>query len=160
MCLRRTSVAACCVILLIPVLAFAGEEKPVALSAVPELVVKTVHERMDDVTLLSANTETEADGEFVYELQGRMKDGRKVEFDIYESGKVQEIEIEFDADMVPGAVMKAIERKLPGFKPVFIEASHSKSMKVTGYEFVGNLGQQQIDIEVSADGRNVVVADR
>ncbi len=157
---RTISIIACCIASLLSATTWAGEEKPVALSAVPELVIKTVHEHMDDVTLLSANTETEADGDFVYELQGRMKDGRKVEFDVYPSGKVQEIEIEFDADMVPGAVMQAIERKLPGFKPVFIEASHSKSMKVIGYEFVGNLGQQQIDIEVSADGRNIVVADR
>ena len=62
--------------------------------------------------------------------------------------------------MVPGAVMKAIEEELPGFEPTFIEASHSRSLKVVGYEFVGKMGDGEFDIEVSADGRRIVVADR
>ena len=61
--------------------------------------------------------------------------------------------------MVPGAVIIAIEKKLPGFKPTYIEASHSASMKVMRYEFVGKLGDQSIDIDVSADGRRIEIAD-
>lgn len=112
------------------------------------------------VTVVSANTETEADGSFVYEIQGTVEGGRKVEVDIYPDGRIEEIEIEFEIDDVPGAVMKAVEKAYPGFKPEFIEASHSRSMQVVGYEFVGMAGENKIDIEVSADGRRIAEADQ
>jgi len=62
--------------------------------------------------------------------------------------------------MVPGAVLKAIERKLSGFEPTFIEASHSRSLKVVRYEFVGKLGDTELDLDVSADDSHIEVADR
>lgn len=140
--------------------ALAGEEKSVELDKVPANVMEIARGKMEGVTFVSANTETEDDGSVVYELQGTLPDGRKVEFDIDPEGEVQEIELEFKVGDVPGAVLKAIEKKLPGFKPHFIEASHSPSMKVTGYEFVGKMGDNDMDIEVSADGRRIVVADQ
>ena len=146
--------------LLLASLAIAGEEKPVELDKVPANIVEVAKELIPDVELVSANTETEDDGSFVYEIQGKLKDGRKVEFDIDPNGRVEEIEIEFRVEDVPVAVLNAIEKKLPGFKPEFIEASHSRSMQVVGYEFVGTLGENKMDIEVSADGRRIVVADQ
>ncbi|WP_153768669.1 PepSY domain-containing protein [Labrenzia sp. CE80] len=122
--------------------------------------IVVVYELLGEVTIASANTETEEDGSFVYEIQGTFVDGRKVEVDIDPNGKVHEIEIEFEIEDVPGAVRNAIEKQLPGFKPSFIEASHSQSMKVVNYEFVGMMGDAKMDIEASADGRRIVVADQ
>ncbi len=119
-----------------------------------------VYEELGDVTLVSANTETEDDGSFVYEIQGTVADGRRIEIDLDPNANVQEIEIEFMIEDVPGAVLKSIETRMPGFAPEFIEASHSPSMQVIGYEFVGTMGGETMDIEVSADGRNIVVADQ
>ncbi|MGF1527246.1 MAG: hypothetical protein ACFCBW_10695 [Candidatus Competibacterales bacterium] len=114
------------------------------------------------VTFVSANTETEVNGpdDFVYEIQGTLEDGRKVEFDIFPSGVVQEVEIEFSEAAVPGAVLQALERAYPGFTPSFIEATHTRSLKVVGYEFVGTMGDQMLDLEVSADGRRIVESDQ
>ena len=169
--------------------AMAGEEKPVELSEVPadvmevakaglaELKLATAnpasvvvdvdddsmvlaYEALGEVELVSANTETETDGSYIYEIQGTVADGRRVEIDIEPDGDVEEIEIEFKVEDVPGAVMNAIAEKLPEFQPEFIEASHSPSMHVIGYEFVGNVGDNKMDIEVSADGRTIVVADQ
>ncbi|MEO1090346.1 MAG: hypothetical protein AAFX81_06930 [Pseudomonadota bacterium] len=119
-----------------------------------------LYEELGEVRLISANTETEEDGSFVYEIQGVVADGRRVEIDIDPSGNVLEIEVEFKIDDVPGAVLKSLEARMPGFTPEFIEASHSRSMQVVGYEFVGTLGENAIDIEVSADGRRIEVADQ
>ncbi len=118
------------------------------------------YKELGEVQPVSANTETEDDGSFVYEIQGTVADGRKIEIDIDPKGNVEEIEIEFNVDDVPGAVMKALAAKLPGFKPEFIEASHAPSMQVIGYEFVGMSGESKMDIEVSPDGRNIKVADQ
>lgn len=118
------------------------------------------YEELGEVTLTDANTETEDDGSFVYEIRGEVADGRKVEIDIDPDANVEEIEIEFMVEDVPGAVLKALETRMPGFTPEFIEASHSSSMQVVRYEFVGTMGDNIMDIEVSADGRNIVVADQ
>ncbi|WP_447968675.1 hypothetical protein [Nitrospira sp. M1] len=142
-----------------PLPAWAGVETSIELSAVPAIIMKKAQEQFPDATFESANTETEPGGSFVYEIQGTFKDGRKLEYDVYPSGEVQEIEIEFKRDMVPGAVMKAIKKNLPGFTPTFIEASHSASMQVVGYEFVGKIGENTIDIDVSADGSKIEVSD-
>jgi hypothetical protein len=139
--------------------AVAGEQISVELSQVPQVILDGIQRKLPDAQTISANTETEDDGSLMYEVQGTLADGRKFEYDAAANGVIQEIEIEFSQDMVPGAVMGAIDRKLPGFKPNFIEASHSDSLKVVGYEFVGTLGEQSMDIEVSADGRQIVIAD-
>ncbi|MGF1446724.1 MAG: hypothetical protein ACFBRM_11080 [Pikeienuella sp.] len=119
-----------------------------------------VYDELGEVTLVSANTETEADGSFVYEIQGTVEGGRKIEIDIDPDGTVLEIEIEFTMEDVPGAVKLALEREYPGFVAEFIEASHSSTRKVVGYEFVGTSGETALDLEVSADGRTIIVADQ
>jgi hypothetical protein len=141
-----------------PVLA--GTEKKIDLSEVPETVMKVLKKRFDKATLLTANTETEADGTVVYEIQGTLSDGHAAEFDVFPDGKIEEVEVIFPIEMVPGAILKAIENKMAGFVPSKIEATHSASMKVVGYEFEGTLNGQKIDLEVSADGRTITVADQ
>jgi hypothetical protein len=89
-----------------------------------------------------------------------LSDGHVAEFDVFPDGKIEEVEIIFPIGMVPGAIMKAIEKKIAGFVPTKIEATHSANMKVVGYEFEGTLNGQKIDLEVSADGRTITVADQ
>jgi hypothetical protein len=144
----------------LPLPVWGGVEEPIELSGVPKDIIKDVKTQFPDATILGSDTEAEKDGSIVYEIQGTLKDGRKFEYDAYPDGEVQEIEIEFQEDMVPGAVTKAIQRKLPGFKPTYIEASHSRSMKVVKYEFEGEFEGKKIDIEVSADGSRIEIADR
>jgi hypothetical protein len=143
-----------------PQSALAGTERNIALSEVPEKVLKALNNRFNTSTLLSANTETETDGTLVYEIQGKLSDGRQVEFDLFPDGKFEEIEVIFPIEMVPGAIINAIEKKMAGFVPAKIEATHSTSMKVVGYEFEGSLNGQKIDLEVSADGRTITIADQ
>jgi len=139
---------------------WAGEEKVIPLEQVPAEHRKTTQDLFPDATFSSADIETEEDGTRIYELQGRMPDGREVEVDLRENGEIEEYEIEFTQDQVPGAVMLAVSKKVPGFSPTYIEASHSHSGKVTKYEMEGTLGDQALDIEVSADGRKIEIADK
>ncbi len=122
--------------------------------------MEVARDNQPEAEFYRAQIETEVDGTRVYEIRGRFKDGRQVEVDVFENGRIQEYEMEFTADEVPGAVRLAIQDKLPGFKATYIEASHSASGKVMRYEFEGTLGDQTIDIEVSADGRRIIVADK
>ncbi|MBV2123028.1 MAG: hypothetical protein KUF74_16415 [Candidatus Thiodiazotropha sp. (ex Ctena orbiculata)] len=140
--------------------ALAGTEKEITLSEVPQTVMSALKNRFESATLLSANTETEEDGLVVYEIQGKLSDGHLAEFDIFPDGKIEEVEVIFPIEMVPGAVLKALQKKMAGFVPSKIEATHSASMKVVGYEFEGTLNGQKIDLEVSADGRTITVADQ
>ncbi|MGD8914643.1 MAG: hypothetical protein PVI97_12630 [Candidatus Thiodiazotropha sp.] len=157
----RSFIIACFSILVVGVQPlFAGTEKKVALSEVPETVMKVLKRRFKTATLLTANTETEEDGSVVYEIQGKLSDGHLAEFDVFPDGKIEEVEVIFPIEMVPGAILKAIEKKMTGFVPTKIEATHSASMKVVGYEFEGTLNGQKIDLEVSADGRTITVSDQ
>ncbi|MBW9257836.1 MAG: hypothetical protein K1562_09435 [Candidatus Thiodiazotropha sp. (ex. Lucinisca nassula)] len=140
--------------------ALAGEEKVITLSEIPQTVMNALTKRFESATLLSANTETEEDGSMVYEIQGKLSDGHLAEFDIFPDGSIEEVEVIFPVEMVPGAVLKALQKKMAGFVPSKIEATHSASMKVVGYEFEGTLSGQKIDLEVSADGRTITVADQ
>lgn len=140
--------------------AWAGVETVIELKNVPVKFLGKAQNLLPEAIFSTANTEEEVDGTFVYEIQGTLPDGRKVEVDLFKNGNIQEIEIEFSKDMVPGAVLKALKDKLPGFTPTYIEASHSASRKVTGYEFVGNMSGNTLDVEVSADGRRVEKADQ
>ncbi|MCG7904227.1 MAG: hypothetical protein JAY60_17605 [Candidatus Thiodiazotropha weberae] len=139
---------------------FAGTEKKIALSEVPQTVMKVLNQRFEKATLLTANIETEEDGSVVYEIQGKLSDGHLAEFDVFPDGKIEEVEIIFPIEMVPGAILKALEKKMHGFVPSKIEATHSASMKVVGYEFEGTLNGQKLDLEVSADGRTITIADQ
>ena len=141
-------------------LSWSGVEKKIELNEVPDNIMATAKEMMTEAKYLSANTETEDDGTTLFEIQGKLPDGRKVEVDIFANGDVEEIEVEFTRDLVPGAVLNAIEKKLPGFQATYIEASHSKSKKVVQYELVGKVGETPMDLEVSADGRKIIISDQ
>ncbi|WP_424927101.1 hypothetical protein [Amaricoccus tamworthensis] len=121
--------------------------------------LSVTYEALGDVKITGANTETEDDGSVVYEIQGTVDSGRRIEIDIDPDANVVEIEIEFFEKDVPGAVLKSVGAKMPDFVPEFIEASHSDSLQVIGYEFAGKIGDSPMDIEVSADGRDITVAD-
>ena len=142
-----------------PLLAFGGEEVAVPMHMLPPIIIHVAHQVQPDVIFHGAQIETEEDGTEVYEVLGKRLDGKRVEVDILKNGDIQEYELEFTEAQVPGAVLMAIQKKLPGFQPSYIEASHSASGKVMRYEFEGTLGGQSIDIEVSASGRTIEVAD-
>ena len=141
-------------------LAIAGEEAVIPLNDVPENLLAVAKKLLPNAVFKTADIEKETDGTLVYEIQGTLEKGRKVEVDVLESGKIQEFEVEYSLDLVPGAVIKAIEKKMPGFTPSFIEASHSASKKVVAYELVGMYGGKKMDIEVSADGRKIEISDQ
>ncbi|MBT8148042.1 MAG: hypothetical protein KJN90_14385 [Gammaproteobacteria bacterium] len=144
---------------LFPLLAYGGQEEAVPLHAIPQEIINIANQVQPEAVFDRAQIETEEDGIEVYEILGKLPDGMRVEVDILKNGDIQEYELEFSETQVPGAVLKAIQKKLPGFQPSYIEASHSASGKVTRYEFEGTLGDQSIDIEVSASGRKIEVAD-
>ena len=146
-------------IILLVSFAIAGEEKVISINEVPSALLSKVKKTLPEVKFLTANTEQEKEY-LIYEIQGVFEDNRKVEVDIFPNAKIEEIEVEFPSYMVPKAVLLKIEEKYTGFEPTYIEASHSKSMKVVKYEFEGIFDNNKIDIEVSADGRNIVEADK
>lgn len=154
-CLGLTALA-----LTIVPFAWAGTEKVIPLEQVPAEHRKIAQDLLPDVTFSSADIETDDDGTRIYEIQGRMPDGRRLEVDLFEDGNIEEYEIEFTETQVPGAVMNAVSKRMPGFSPTYIEASHTRSGKVTRYEMEGTLGGQELDIEVSADGRHIEVGDK
>jgi len=144
----------------------AAEEKPVEMTAVPAVVKAAAEKAAPKAKLTKAMMEIEH-GQKVYELQGTM-DGKKIEVDVMEDGRVDEIETEIMMDAVPAEVSAALKKRVPDFKPKFIEKSERPMMSAAGaaggtpevcYEFEGQEGEMACDVEVSADGKTLLIEE-
>ncbi len=145
----------------------AAEEKPVEMTAVPAVVKAAAEKAAPKAKLTKAMMEIEH-GQKVYELQGMM-DGKKIEVDVMEDGRVDEIETEIMMDAVPAEVSAALKKRVPNFKPKFIEKSERPMMAAGGgagdgeaevyYEFEGQEGEMACDVEVSADGKTLLIEE-
>ena len=103
-------------------------------------------------------------GRLIYEIKGTGPGGRVREVDIFVSGDIDEIEDEIQQADVPQPVMQALQRWLPNFRPTKMERSERPVSGGNGamfliYEFEGQHGGVEVDIEVSADGSRLVVVD-
>ena len=128
--------------------ALAEDSMKVEMSDVPQKVLDAAMKEVSGFKATSANTEMEGSKK-VYELQG-MADGKKVEVDVIEDGKLDEVETEIEMGALPEAVTKAVMGKMPNFKPGKIEQSRRPAG--TYYEIEGTDGSNKMDIEIKADG--------
>jgi hypothetical protein len=103
-------------------------------------------------------------GRLIFEIKGRTREGRVREVDILASGEVEEIEDEIQQNEVPQPVMQAVQRWMPNFKPTKIERSERPVSGGNGaifmvYEFEGQHGGVEVDVEVAADGSRLMIVD-
>ena len=97
-------------------------------------------------------------GRAAYEFAGTGEDGKAIEVDVLADGRVLEIEREIDMSEVPEAVRTLLDRYASGMQPEMIEESTHANFEVW-YEFGGTLEGGEIDAEVSADGRRILIQD-
>lgn len=82
-----------------------------------------------------------------------------VEVDILPDLSIEEIERVIPLKLVPGMVMKRIERSYPGFAASRVEASYNSNGKIFQYELEGERDDRKLDLEVSADGSDIEETD-
>ena len=80
------------------------------------------------------------------------------------SGEIEEIEEEIQQNDVPPPVMQAVQRWMANFRPTKIERSERPVPGGNGatfvvYEFEGQHGGMDVDVEVSADGSRLMIVD-
>ena len=80
------------------------------------------------------------------------------------NGEVEKIEDEIQQNEVPQPVMQAVQRWMPNFKPTKIERSERPVPGSNGaifmvYEFEGQHGGVEVDVEVAADGSRLMIVD-
>ncbi|WP_043840136.1 PepSY domain-containing protein [Muricoccus aerilatus] len=102
----------------------------------------------------------------IYEIKGRTRDGKVREVDFLADGTLEEIEEEVAQADVPQPVMQALQRWMSGFRPTKMERSLRPSggssvaeAMTTVYEFEGQHGGMEVDVEVTADGSRVMIVD-
>lgn len=103
-------------------------------------------------------------GRLIFEIKGRTREGRVREVDILASGEVEEIEDEIQQNEVPQPVMQALQRWMPNFRPTKTERSERPVPGGNGavfliYEFEGQHGGVEVDVEVAADGSRLMIVD-
>jgi hypothetical protein len=134
-----------------------ADEQKVKLADVPAVVRQAAAKAVPDAKWTEATTEAE-DGETTFEIIGEKPGGRAVSVGVSEAGKVLEIENEIPLKEVPRLITDACKAKYPKFQPSDAETV-SKDGKIVAYELSGKLGQKEVDIRVSADGKTVELDD-
>jgi hypothetical protein len=85
-------------LVLAQVLPSAAKEEKVKLSDCPAAVQKTIKEQADGGKILEIEKETKKDGTVVYEAEIKKADGKKIEVEVAEDGKLLDTEEEDDED--------------------------------------------------------------
>jgi hypothetical protein len=103
-------------------------------------------------------------GRPIFEIKGRTRDGRVREVDILASGEIEEIEDEIQQGEVPQPVMQTLQKWMPNFRPTKFERSERPVPGGSGvtslvYEFEGQHGGVEVDVEVAADGSRLTIVD-
>lgn len=83
----------------------------------------------------------------------------EVEVDLFANGEIEEVERVIPVKLVPGMVLKRVRDEYPQMQVDRVEASYSRYGKIFQYEFTGLQDGVALDLEVSADGREIVEAD-
>ncbi|MCI0746747.1 MAG: hypothetical protein L0Y58_15200 [Verrucomicrobia subdivision 3 bacterium] len=95
-CVKAGFIAAA-IMLAQPLSALAREEK-VKLSDCPAAVQKTIKENANGGKILEIEKETKKDGTVVYEAEVKKSDGKTIEIEVAEDGKLLSVEDEDDED--------------------------------------------------------------
>lgn len=96
-------------------------------------------------------TEVERDGRLNYEFGGE-----GFEIDITADGTLDEIERTANLGELPQEVQNTLQGLLQGFEPSTVETS-TRPEGVVVYEFEGQLGDSEVDIELSADAQVMTI---
>ena len=135
----------------------AQDETEMKLTDVPEDVVDTAIATAPGVEFDRVSVEVE-NGVSIYEFESEDHEGKHIEIDVREDGKLEEIEMEISLDETPENVTEVLEETAPGFEPAYIEAS-TRPDGSTVYEFEGSIEGGEVDIEIDESGEVLVFAD-
>lgn len=105
----------------------------------------------EGLEIQEVNTEVERDGGLNYEFGGE-----GFEIDITADGSLDEIERTANLEELPQEVQTTLQQLLQGFEQTTVETS-TRPEGVLVYEFEGQLGDSQVDIEISADAQVMTI---
>lgn len=97
------------------------------------------------------STEVERDGRLYYEFGGE-----GFEIDIAADGMLDEVEEAISLEQLPQEVRDTLQQFLGDFQPSTVETSTRPDGALV-YEFEGQLGDTQVDVEISADAQVMTI---
>ncbi len=134
-----------------------GEEQTIDLKKVPAAARTAASKAAPGVKWAEALLIT-VDGKTTYELSGDNARGDGVEVEVTPEGEVLTVELEIPLARVPKVVIDALKAKVKGFTATSAEEVR-RAGKLIGYEFEGKKGGQEVEVNVSLDGKTVDVDD-
>jgi len=143
--------------LLMTVPAVAQEERQTSLEDVPSAALAAAMAAAGVEEFESVGLDLDG-GIATYEFSWTDADGMSMEVDVTDSGEVLEVEREVTLDDVPEQVATLLRKYFPDMDPELIELS-TRSNFETFYEFEGTSNGEEIDVEVRADGHQIIIQD-
>ena len=98
----------------------------------------------------------------VHEGALETREGQVREVGFHADGQLEEIGTEVQQTDVPQPVMQALQRWMPNFRPTRIERSDRPAVSGVTYaiyEFEGQYGGVEVDVEAFPDGSRVMIVD-
>ncbi|MEL6363738.1 MAG: hypothetical protein AAFR11_02730 [Pseudomonadota bacterium] len=138
-------------------LSSAPAKDDVELHQVPEEVRETALDAIPGGRLVSVSVETE-NGVKIYEFIAEDADGEELEIDVFEDGRLEEVERVIDFEDIPNVVRDALAERAPDFVPRETEWSYRGDGKIV-YEFSGKYRGAEIDAEITEDGEILLFDD-
>jgi uncharacterized membrane protein YkoI len=132
-----------------------GQAEKVEADKLPKAVLDVFKARFPGAKFSSITKETEG-GKVIYDLEFTHND-RKIEMDLYEDGKIINIERAIATKDLPAAALKAVEAKYP--KATIKEVMEIKEVKdkdevLEGYEVVlESADKKAVELMVTAEGK-------
>ncbi len=135
-----------------------GDEAVVSLEDAPANIyqVAMAIAAAHDMEITDLDLEVESDGTLNYEFGGE-----GFEIDVTAEGRLDEVELAITMEDLPEEVATTLETFLQDFEPSTIEVSKRPTSQALQthmvYEFEGELGGAEVDIEISADGQSMAI---
>ncbi|MDJ0736553.1 MAG: hypothetical protein QNJ47_21230 [Nostocaceae cyanobacterium] len=130
-----------------------GIERKISLEEIPLPVMSSV-KAATGAEPTTAGVELKSDGSLVYELAGKNQQGFEFEVEVTPSGKIIEVDEQIDRSAIPENVTRALRKWLPDAQ--IISSWRSTRLGEFVYEFV----LEDFWLEISADGRKVIINQR
>ena len=141
-----------------------ASENSVPLNNVPVWILAAANQAAKQffgpaAVILTAQTDPE--GEFVtYEFTGAAAGSIGFEIDIFPDGSVDEVEEIIESSEVPADVLAQLLEFFPNFTPTLVEKStrpQDNGLNGVWYEFEGRLRGQDVDVEVNALTKSILL---
>jgi uncharacterized membrane protein YkoI len=128
-----------------------ADEKKIPIEDLPKVVLRAAQKAFPEAKVVGASKETE-DDETIYEVEMKLN-GKSIDLEIDDDGEIESVEKEIDADDLPKAVTRAVEKLFPKAKISKVEEVSDEDDMVVYELTLKTPGKEETEVVFSPNGK-------